>query len=69
MIKEGFGIGWVPSRLMSDTLEYGKVALAGEKEWHIPLEIRLYRSKMNKNPNLNTFWESLKERLKHKKRF
>ena len=68
MIKEGFGIGWVPARLMADTLEYKKVVLAGEKEWNIPLEIRIYRSRLNQNPNLNAFWDCLKERLRHKKR-
>ncbi|MEL0637274.1 MULTISPECIES: LysR family transcriptional regulator [Marinomonas] len=63
MVKEGYGIGWVPKRLMKDTLSYGKIALAGEENWHIPLEIRLYRSRLNLNPNLNQLWESLKERM------
>lgn len=63
MIKEGFGLGWVPYRLMSDTLQYGKVAMAGDENWHIPLEIRLYRSRFNQNPNLTAFWEKLKETI------
>ncbi|REG86535.1 LysR family transcriptional regulator [Marinomonas pollencensis] len=63
MIKEGYGLGWVPKRLLSDTLNYGKVALAGEENWHIPLEIRLYRSRLNQSPNLNQLWNSLKEKM------
>jgi DNA-binding transcriptional LysR family regulator len=64
MVKEGYGIGWIPKRLMSDTLNYGKIAIAGEENWHIPLEIRLYRSKLNHNPNLTQFWETLKEKVR-----
>ncbi|SBS30701.1 HTH-type transcriptional regulator YjiE [Marinomonas spartinae] len=63
MVKEGYGVGWIPKRLMSDTLNYGRVALAGEENWHIPLEIRLYRSRFNTNPNLNQFWQLLKEHI------
>ncbi|MEL0622327.1 LysR family transcriptional regulator [Marinomonas arenicola] len=63
MIKEGYGLGWVPKRLLLDTLSYGKVALAGEENWHIPLEIRLYRSRLNQSPNLNQLWNSLKEKM------
>ncbi|WP_111636636.1 LysR family transcriptional regulator [Marinomonas shanghaiensis] len=64
MVKEGYGIGWIPRRLMLDTLNYGKVALAGEANWNIPLEIRLYRSRFNQNPNLTQFWETLKEKVR-----
>ncbi|BFM47847.1 LysR family transcriptional regulator [Marinomonas sp. THO17] len=60
MVKEGYGIGWIPQRLMLDTMSYGKVMQAGEENWSIPLEIRLYRSKFNQNPNLIEFWEALK---------
>jgi len=49
---------------MLDTLNYGKVALAGEENWNIPLEIRLYRSKLNQNPNLTQFWEALKDKVR-----
>jgi hypothetical protein len=48
---------------MLDTLNYGKVALAGEENWNIPLEIRMYRSKFNQNPNLTQFWEALKDKI------
>lgn len=59
MIKEGFGIGWLPARLMADNLEYGKVAIAGDQEWHIPLEIRLYKSKFNQSTNVMKLWQQL----------
>ncbi len=69
MVKEGFGIGWLPQRLMSDNLEYGKVALAGEKQWHIPLEIRLYKSRFNQNPNLVAFWQQIIAELKQQPKY
>lgn len=63
MVKEGYGIGWLPERLMLDTLNYSKVVLAGEENWNIPLEIRLYRSSLNQNPNLVQFWNRLKDHI------
>jgi DNA-binding transcriptional LysR family regulator len=68
MIKEGYGIGWIPERLMSNTLNYGKMAIAGDVNWHIPLEIRLYRSKLNSNPNLTSFWQALQNTVQAKGR-
>lgn len=64
MVKEGFGIGWLPQRLMADNLEYGKVALAGEEQWHIPLEIRLYKSRFNQSSNVMELWQQLDKKLK-----
>ncbi|MGB2063921.1 HTH-type transcriptional regulator YjiE [Marinomonas gallaica] len=59
MVKEGFGIGWLPKRLVADSLNYGSLALAGAVNWNVPLEIRLYRARANHNPNLTQFWQSL----------
>ncbi|RMF13890.1 MAG: hypothetical protein D6758_12395, partial [Gammaproteobacteria bacterium] len=61
MIKEGFGIGWIPARLAQESLSYGKIVRAGGPEWDIPIEIRLYRWKENTNTNLQRFWEGLND--------
>lgn len=59
MVKEGFGIGWLPKRLVNDSLKFGSLALAGEVNWNVPLEIRLYRARDNVNPNVAQFWQKL----------
>ncbi len=59
MIKEGFGLGWVPQRLVAENLKYNRLALAGDKGWHIPLQIRLYRSRRNPHPHLQALWRLL----------
>ena len=63
MIKEGFGVGWLPSRLVDDSLKYGKMERAGSNEWDIPVEVRLYCLENNPNPNLDRFWGALIEFL------
>lgn len=63
MVKEGFGVGWLPSRLVDDSLKYGKMARAGTGEWDIPVEVRLYSLENNPNPNLERFWGALIEFL------
>lgn len=56
MIQEGFGLGWVPQRLVQQDLEKKRLRIAGQEQWHIPLEIRLYRNKQVRHPNLERFW-------------
>lgn len=59
LVKEGFGIGWLPERLVTDSLQFGSLVKAGDTSWHIPLEIRLYRDKRNTHPKANQFWQRL----------
>jgi len=61
MVKEGFGVGWLPKRLVQDSLSYGSLALAGAVNWNVPLEIRVYRARTNANPKLNDVWQALKD--------
>lgn len=63
MVKEGFGLGWVPRRLIDDSLKYGQLALAGDEQWQIPLQIRLYRRRHDHNTNLEALWALLAERF------
>ena len=63
MVKEGFGVGWLPSRLVDENLKYGKIQRAGSGDWNIPVEVRLYCLESNPNPNINRFWEALTQFL------
>ncbi|PIE00003.1 MAG: LysR family transcriptional regulator [Thiothrix nivea] len=59
MIKEGFGLGWVPQRLVAQDLNAGLLIPAGSQDWFIPMEIRLYRSKRHNNQNIQRLWQAL----------
>ncbi len=63
MIKEGFGIGWLPHRLVSDNFAYNNLTKAGDSRWNIPLQIRLYRLRNSQRPTLNPFWEKMRVEL------
>jgi DNA-binding transcriptional LysR family regulator len=59
MIREGFGLGWVPQRLITRDLKKGLLVPAGERHWFITLEIRLYRGKQINNQNIRRLWSAL----------
>lgn len=63
MVKEGFGLGWIPQRLVGESLRYSQLALAGDERWQIPLQIRLYRLRHNHNRNLEAFWSLVAEQI------
>lgn len=63
MIKEGFGFGWVPKRLAMSSLEHGSLSMAGDEQWHVPLQVRLYRNRQNSHPNLRQLWNRLEEAI------
>ena len=63
MIKEGFGFGWVPQRLVKTSLEHGSLSIAGSDDWQVPLQIRLYRNRQNTHPNLRQLWNQLEEAI------
>lgn len=59
MIREGFGLGWVPQRLVEKELQEGTMKVAGDEDWFIPLEVRLYRGKQINNQNMQQLWTAL----------
>lgn len=63
MIKEGFGLGWLPRRLASKSLEHGSLSLAGGRHWQIPLEVRLYRNRQNTHVGVKEFWTLLEQAI------
>ncbi|MEO9656040.1 LysR family transcriptional regulator [Marinomonas sp.] len=63
MVKEGYGIGWLPERLVKESITFNKIAVAGESMWHVPLDIRLYRARDNTNPHLLKFWQNVRTAL------
>ncbi|MEH6824132.1 MAG: LysR family transcriptional regulator [Motiliproteus sp.] len=58
MISQGYGVGWLPQRLLQHGGEQGLVR-AGDDSWTIDLELRLYRMRSNVSPRLDTLWRQI----------
>lgn len=62
MIAEGYGVGWLPERLLSGSSDQ-RLVPAGDESWHIPLEIRVYRSRTNHHQQLEKLWIEIEKGL------
>lgn len=63
LIQQGFGLGWLPKSLIKAELDQNSLCIAGAIEWHISLDIRLYRRRNNPSFKLKALWESLSNTL------
>jgi DNA-binding transcriptional LysR family regulator len=59
LIQQGFGLGWLPRRLAQAELQQGTLRIAGDHQWHISLQIRLYRRRNNPSTKLQALWKIL----------
>jgi DNA-binding transcriptional LysR family regulator len=59
MCQEGRGLAWLPESQILDALNAGRLVLAGEESWIIPVEIRLFRSKDPLPRAAEEFWALL----------
>lgn len=59
LVMEGYGVGWLPERLVQRELKAGLLANVSEDD-AISLEIRAYRSINNNKTKLEDFWASLR---------
>lgn len=58
MVRQGHGMTWLPGLTIEAELREGTLVLAGGSEFHIPTEIRLYRSH-NMGRYAQRFWSSV----------
>ncbi len=59
MVLEGYGMGWLPERLIQKELASGELVYAADSSWALTLDIRLYRAVGNKKATLNDLWSTL----------
>lgn len=59
MALQGHGIAWLPESSVTAELEDGRLVRAGNHQWALKLDIRLYRSADSKKPMLNKIWDTL----------
>lgn len=61
LAREGAGIAWLPEHSVKPELIDGKLALAGDDEWIISVDIRLYASPERSRLLHANLWENIRE--------
>lgn len=56
LVMEGEGVAWLPKSSMDTELESGELVPAGRAEWHLEVELRVYRDASNRSEFLETLW-------------
>lgn len=56
LVMEGEGVAWLPRSSMESELESGELVPAGRAEWHLEVELRVYRDASNRSEFLETLW-------------
>lgn len=59
MAMQGLGVAWVPQLSVAAELARGELAVCGDVQWQVPLEIRLYRCALLRKPAVRRLWREL----------
>lgn len=62
MALQGLGVAWVPRLSVTAELARGELAICGDQHWQVPLEIRLYRSALQRKAAVRLLWRKLEAR-------
>jgi DNA-binding transcriptional LysR family regulator len=60
MVIAGAGLAWLPSSLIVDELEQGRLVTVGDETWRISMEIRLYRRAERASSSVEAVWTQAK---------
>jgi DNA-binding transcriptional LysR family regulator len=63
MAMQSLGVAWVPRLSVTAELARGELAICGAEHWQVPLEIRLYRSALQRKPAVRMLWRKLEAGL------
>ena len=58
MALDGRGMAWLPRTLIGDDLASGRLVEAAPPDWHVELEVRLYRDRAPLGKAAEDFWAS-----------
>ncbi|MGH8393143.1 MAG: LysR substrate-binding domain-containing protein, partial [Pseudomonas sp.] len=59
MALQGLGVAWVPRLSITAELARGELVECGGPQWHVPLEIRLYRCALVRKAAVRLLWRKL----------
>ncbi|MFC3626409.1 LysR substrate-binding domain-containing protein [Vogesella amnigena] len=62
MVLEGHGMAFLPHSAVQRELAAGQLALAGDDNWSLQMEIRVYRDARRELPALDALWQRLAQR-------
>ncbi len=62
MARAGRGMAWLPLSLIARDLEDGGLKRAGDEQWDVPIDVRLYRPRARQTTAAEAFWTRLKTR-------
>jgi len=60
MALAGHGVAWLPKSSINLEIEEGRLVPAGDVEWEMPMEVRVYRSTEKNRPLVEVFWNFIK---------
>ncbi|MBF7142391.1 MULTISPECIES: LysR substrate-binding domain-containing protein [Pseudomonas] len=63
MALQGLGVAWVPRLNVTAELKRGELVICGGPQWHVPLEIRLYRCSLVRKASVRLLWRKLEAPL------
>jgi len=62
LAMEGKGLAWIPESLARNELkESGRLAIAGDRSWHVEVEVALFRSSARLGALAETFWRLVQD--------
>ncbi len=59
MALQGVGMAWIPDFCIREELADGRLVRAGDAQWDIPLEVRLYRCSLVHKPGVEKLWRQM----------
>ncbi|MDX1464923.1 MAG: LysR substrate-binding domain-containing protein [Halomonas sp.] len=59
MVMQGMGTAWIPDFCIRQELKDGRLVRAGDEQWDVPLEIRLYRCSLVHKPGVEKLWRQM----------
>jgi LysR family transcriptional regulator, hypochlorite-specific transcription factor HypT len=64
MAQAGRGMAWLPESLIVDQLAAGELVPAGNRKWHIAMQVHVLRPKFRLVRAAEVFWEHVQETVK-----
>ena len=59
MVLDGRGMAWLPRSLIAEDLSTGRLLEAASHEWHVDMDIRLYRDRSPLGAAAEEFWAAV----------